>query len=169
MPENPKNPDDSGPPRPTWQPWVIAGLMLALFAITTIFAGPERGTRELPYSDVKEMIRSGQVTSAVLEENAIVVTRVEGATDTEDSFRAVTPAQGDPTLLPLLEEEGIEISARAPAGGSVLAYLLPWIIIIGVYVWLQRRMMGGIAGGPGGLTVVCWAGGSRSPANPPKR
>ena len=69
----------------------------------------------VPYSTVKQMIRDGQVTSADLQEHAIVVTTGEpGAADAE-VFRAVTPSQGDPDLLPLLEEQGVEITAEEPS------------------------------------------------------
>ncbi|MDU8925757.1 ATP-dependent zinc metalloprotease FtsH [Alisedimentitalea sp. MJ-SS2] len=36
--------------------------------------------------------------------------------------------------------------------------MLPWILILGIYLWLQRRMMGNIAGGPGGATGGLLAG-----------
>ena len=67
------------------------------------------------------------------------------------TVRVIIPAQGDPDLLPLLEAQGVEIRAEEPAEPSILTYMLPWVLILGGYLWLQRRMMGTIAGGPGGV------------------
>jgi len=102
------------------------------------------------YTEIKAMIRHGDVREATLETNAItVVLRAETHGEAE-KLRAVTPQQPDPTLLPLLEENGVKITAKPPEAQSFLIYLLPWIVILGFYYWLSRRMMGGV-GGAGGL------------------
>ena len=113
----------------------------------------DSGARQttLPYSSVKQMIRDGEVISAEFEEHAIVVTREQPDPAGVSAFRAVIPLPGDPEILPLLEEQGVEIRAKEPADGSILLYFLPWILILGFYLWIQRRMMGGLAGGPGGV------------------
>ena len=134
-----------------WQLWAIlaAFLLMVLFWSPSIAPGPTETT--LPYSDVKQMIRDGRVNSANLQEHAIVVGTEDSAATGGEVFRAVTPSQGDPGLLPLLEENGVEIRAEEPTEASVLFYILPWVLILGFYLWLQRRMMGNIAGGPGGM------------------
>lgn len=97
------------------------------------------------------MIRDGEVISADLREHSIVIATDKSGSDGPILFNAVTPSQGDPDLLPLLEQHRVEIRAEEPADVSILAYILPWVLILGVYLWLQRRMMGNIAGGPGGV------------------
>ena len=82
---------------------------------------------------------------------------------------ATIPAQGDPDLLPLLEAQGVEISAREPAGDSILLYFLPWILILGVYFWMQRRIMGDIAGGPGRTRGGLLSGRFSKPSTPARR
>jgi len=84
-------------------------------------------------------------------------------------FEAVVPAQGDPELLKLLEDQGIEITATEPQDVSIFAYMLPWILILGVYLWLQRRMMGGVAGGPSGLTGGILGGRFSKPSEPARK
>ena len=68
-------------------------------------------------------------------------------------MRAVTPQQPDPALLPLLEEQGVVVTAQPPRTPSVLISLLPWLVILVFYFWLSRRMMGGgkFGGMPGDL------------------
>ncbi len=137
--------------------------LLAILGLATLLMLPTQSKVEvLPYSQVKQMIRDGSVGQAVLAEHEITVTRRDalgttgGATGTAPAptkYRAITPSQGDPELLPLLEKQHVTVTAREPAQTSFLAYLLPWVLIIGVYIWFQRRMLGqmGGAAGPGGL------------------
>ncbi|MGC9368020.1 MAG: ATP-dependent zinc metalloprotease FtsH [Paracoccaceae bacterium] len=144
-------PNDDRPPqnRPDGSEWLAWGL-LAAFLLFVVFGGlwlePAAQGQSVPYSEMKEMIRDGEIDSVTLQEHEIVATRKGEVTET---LNAVTPAQNDPELLPLLEQQGIEISAEKPPQGSILSYMLPWIVLLGFYLWLQRRMMGNLAGGMG--------------------
>ncbi len=150
MPKETSNRPDGGPNWSQWPVWILLAGFLVMALFSSFVFEPGTGGTTVAYSTIKQMIRDNRITSVDLQEHAIIATT--GGAGTEEVFRAVTPAQGDPELLPLLEKHGVEIRAEAPAGGSILTYILPWIIILGVYLWLQRRMMGNIAGGPGGLT-----------------
>ncbi|GGE77041.1 ATP-dependent zinc metalloprotease FtsH [Stappia taiwanensis] len=134
-----------------WLIWGLFSAVLMMAVLSNALFDTRTGPSTVPYSVVKKLIRDGQVVSADLQEHAIVVTTSEANAAKVEAFRAVTPAQGDPELLPLLEQHNVEIRAEAPAGVSLLTYILPWIVILAVYLWLQRRMMGNIAGGNGGL------------------
>ena len=134
--------------------WVVASLL------------GDSGARPttLPYSSVKQMIRDGEVTAAEFQEHAILVATDQSELTGTSSFLAVIPFPGDPELLPLLEEQGVEIRAKEPADGSILLYFLPWILILAFYIWFQRRRMGGLPGGPGGLTGGLLGGRFAKPA-----
>ena len=108
---------------------------------------------EVSYSEIKTLIRNGEVGAVVLEDAAIVATLRPQTTENSKRVRAITPQQPDPALLPLLEDKGVIITAEAPRVPSVLISLLPWILILAFYFWLSRRMTGGgISGGlPGGI------------------
>ena len=148
-----KPPDQLDPPKgPGWQIFFLLNAVVMGVILIGIFSGPASNTSALPYSSVKMMVREGEIVSARFEEHAVIVTTAAPDESGISAFRAVIPAQGDPELLSLLESQGVEISAMEPAGESILMYILPWVLILGVYLWLQRRMMGNIAGGPGGLT-----------------
>ena len=154
---------------PQWPIWVLVAALVLSIAVTSLLVGPDAGWSNLSYSEIKQMIRDGAVVSAEFEEHAIVVT-----TDTPDqtgatTFRTAIPAQGDPELLSLLEQQGVEIRAQEPAGVSILSYVLPWILILGIYLWLQRRMMGGIAGGPSGVTGGLLGGRFAKPRAPAQK
>ncbi|WP_240722615.1 ATP-dependent zinc metalloprotease FtsH [Poseidonocella sp. HB161398] len=150
MSEQTPRPSDGKDPVPAggWQRLILLWAGLALMMAVFASFGQDSQTGAISYSAAKEMIRNGQVAQAVLAEHAITLTPAEG-TGAGDTLRAVTPAQGDPGLLPLLEAQGVEIVAEPPAQASPLLFLLPWLLIIGLYVWMQRRMMGQLGGGFG--------------------
>ena len=71
-------------------------------------------------------------------------------------FTTILPSFGDPELLGLLEKNKVTIDTKS--GGrswftSLLIFVLPWVLIIGFFVWMsrgiQQRMGGGLGkGGP---------------------
>lgn len=132
--------------------WMFLTGMFLLMVLLNLGREQTSQQTEVPYSALKVLVREGKIRSAILEEHSIIVSTDDAAGAGVTSFRAVIPTQGDPDLLALLEEQNVEINARAPQDVSVFTYLLPWIMIIAFYVWLQRRMSGGFAGGPGGMT-----------------
>ncbi|MDJ0630132.1 MAG: ATP-dependent zinc metalloprotease FtsH [Rhodobacter sp.] len=169
MPRN-REPDRTGGPNgPQWAIWALIAAFLLSIAAMGLLVDPEAGQSQLPYSEIKQMIRDGAVVSAEFEEHAVVVTTEASDETGATSFRAVIPAQGDPELLSLLEQQGVEVRAQEPADVSILAYILPWILILGFYLWLQRRMMGGIAGGPGGVTGGLLGGRFAKPTAPAQK
>ncbi|MDP4032889.1 MAG: ATP-dependent zinc metalloprotease FtsH [Pseudorhodobacter sp.] len=143
----PQGPDPSQNAR--WLLPLMFGFAM-LMLLSTFGPTGAPAVQTVSYSEIKALIRHGDVSEATLETNAItVVLRAETPGETEKR-RAVTPQQPDPTLLPLLEQNGVKITAQPPEGQSLLVYFLPWILILGFYYWLSRRMVGGI-GGSGGL------------------
>jgi len=66
------------------------------------------------------------------------------AAPTYTSYTTVEPPLGDPSLLPLLESNGVTISAQDQSGGSLLVGLLgavlPIALFIGLAVYLGRQM-----------------------------
>lgn len=150
------------PPEPPEQPelsrllWPLVFGLIALFIILTQQpTGPGTPTT-VSYTEIKTLIRDGEVREATLEDSAIVAVLHQHTGEMGRRVRAITPQQPDPALLPLLEEMGVIITAEAPRTPSNLIWLLPWVVIIGFYIWLTRRMMGGFGGGigrglPGGM------------------
>ena len=125
---------------------LIWGALLGTLALWFL-ANSGGSVQSIPYSAIKAMIQRGEATRVLLEQHAITV--VSGGSNGTEPVRAVIPAQGDPDLLSLLEAQGVEITAKPPKSVSVLSYILPWVLILGVYLWFQRRMFGQISGGMG--------------------
>jgi len=62
--------------------------------------------------------------------------------------------QNDPALLPSLREKGVTITVKSrqqPFAVEMVMTLLPWVLIIGAWVWMSRRTQGMLrTGGPFG-------------------
>ncbi len=150
-PQGPGSGPGSGPD--LLKRWI--GPILLFIAISTIFSfynnSNEAAVRTVPYSEIKSLIRDGKVSQAILAEHSIDVILSEGSSPESSQLRAVTPAQGDPGLMTLLEKNNVTLTAEAPAGSSIFTYLLPWVLILGFYYWMTRRMSGGVGGMPPGI------------------
>lgn len=149
----------SAPTEPPEQPllmqvlwyFIISLVVLALFS--SQLPTDRRTEAVVSYSAIKDLIRDGAVSEATLEATAIVAVLRSPTSDGVEQYRAITPQQPDPELLPLLENAGVIITAKEPATPSPLLSFLPWLLIVAFYLWLSRRMMGGGVGGglPGGM------------------
>ena len=164
----PPEPSDPGPLVRLLLPLIIG---FAVFAFLT-FESPNglAPSRTVSYSEIKDLIRDGEIREATLEATAIVAVLRRPEPDGTERVRAITPQQPDPALLPLLEEMKVMVTAEEPKAPSALLSFLPWIILIGFYIWLSRRMMGGgISGGlPGGIGDFL-GGRSSKPTKPTRK
>jgi cell division protease FtsH len=145
--EAPRDPPDDESPS--------FGLLLVLWALmlaALVFASlsnKESDVQTVSYSDIKQMVQRGEIRQALLEEHRITVSGEDDLSTETPQYRAVIPSQTDPELLPLLEAQGVEVSAKEPVGVSPLSYFLPWVLILVIFFWIQRRMMAQIGGGFG--------------------
>jgi cell division protease FtsH len=122
---------------------VIAVLLLiaAINLYQAHKAGPS--ARSISYSQFLDALEAGQIRSVTMQGK-----RVAGSMADHTLFR--TFAADDPDLVKALRQKGVAITAvAAPSEGpswlSVLGTLLPTILLIGVAIFLLRRMSG--AGG----------------------
>lgn len=146
----PPSPSGAGPFGPFWA--FVIGLAFFGYLATQMPDGSS-ASKAIPYSEIKQLIRTGEVSAVTLEATAIVAVLREPTADGIKTVRAISPQQPDSTLLPMLEENTVLVLAEEPRAPSMLISFLPWLLIVAFYFWLSRRMMGGGIGGglPGGL------------------
>jgi cell division protease FtsH len=133
------------PSPPTWHkwlPWIGVALTLVL-----LFSPLSTGSvTELTYTQFQADVRDGKVKTAVIDSNGRVTGTLEGD---EDYSTQIPTALADTELAPLLAENGVEITGRT-AGTSLLDVILsflPFVLLIGFYVWMARRSQGQLASG----------------------
>nr|WP_170539091.1 ATP-dependent zinc metalloprotease FtsH [Ruegeria arenilitoris] len=127
--------------------WVV--LFLLILALFNLFSGPG-GTlqsNEKTYSDFVSAVETGDVKGVTLDGEQIRYTTSSGG-----NFVTIKP--GDAEVTKLLIEKDIPVRAEKQQQSgfqSFLITLLPFLLLIGVWVYFMNRMQGGGKGGAMGF------------------
>ena len=123
--------------------WVI--IVLLLLALFTLFQNPGQHTtsQDISFSQLLNEVDQGRVRDVVIQGPEIHGTFTDGR-----SFQTYAPS--DPSLVQRLYNKGVSITARpqtenVPWFVSLLISWLPFVALIGVWIFLSRQMQG--AGG----------------------
>ncbi|MEW5895919.1 MAG: ATP-dependent zinc metalloprotease FtsH [Candidatus Omnitrophota bacterium] len=153
---------------------LLIWFLLMWFLVSSIFGYfQEKSQVEIPYSSFKEEIRNNNIDSVTIAGSRIIgrfkrsylpenISSPEATGPSQGTryqmFSTVKPDVEDPELLQLLEEYDVVVNVEPeeqPWFFQLLIYLLPWILIIGFFVYTGRKAgeqmknMGG--GGAGGI------------------
>jgi cell division protease FtsH len=143
--------------------YLIAGILAVVLIQSFIFAPrPE----SISYSEFKTLVKKGKVSDLLLDSQAITGTLaadgLEGILpkDTLEAlkrsgagpYRFVTVRVDDPGLVTELEAASVKFTGRADNTwvSTVLSWILPTLLFMGVWVFLTRRM----GGAQGGLLAI---------------
>ena len=147
--ERPRAP--APPPPPAWRNWLlVAGLVASIFILFLPSMG-EPASTELSYSNFLSRVRNGDVNTAVIDANGAVTGTLSGGGNYETQ---IPTAIQDQRLAAELEANDVEITAEATPGTTFLGVVfsfLPFLLLIGVYLYIGRRAQRQIAGGVGGI------------------
>jgi cell division protease FtsH len=121
--------------------WVI--IVLLLLALFTLFQNPGQRTssQDISFSQLLTEVDQGHVRDVVIQGPDIHGTFTNGS-----SFQTYSP--NDPTLVSRLYNGKVQITAKPPGDNvpwfvSLLVSWLPFIALIGVWIFLSRQMQGG--------------------------
>lgn len=155
--------------RPRIPPWVIAVLFLGLVAyqLYAIF-DPQRDAQSItvPYSVVEQQVKAGNVSEVTLTDVAIQanlkepiawdrrneqLVTPEAAGDAQgvvegNRIRATLPPVENPGLLPALEQNNVIVKAESDSSSlfsTLLVTLLPFLLIVGLIIFMGRQMTRG--------------------------
>jgi cell division protease FtsH len=133
----------------------ILGVMFAAMWFWRVNAEANSET-PVPYSTFYNWVKADKLESVVLDGEGLNGKLKGPETVNGKSIRSFHSnlAPNDVSLLPLLHEKAVRIEVKSqqqPVAIQVLMTLLPWALIIGVWVWMSRRAKGMLgAGGPFG-------------------
>jgi len=127
--------------------WVI--VIVLLMALFNVFSsGNTTATRgEISYSDFLDQVEAGEVASVEIDGESIRIETKTGLTQ-----RTIQPRGADP--LPVLREAKVNIDVQAQEQSAFMATLslwLPFLLLIGVWIFFMNRMQGGGKGGAMGF------------------
>ena len=141
---------------------VINGVYVQMFPPAT-----REPVIQIAYSRLKDEIRLDHVAAVTLQGEVLTGRFTEplatfyeeapadksGEPRAYQQFRTNLPPIGDPELIPLLESYRVVVNVEPPEERSdlitLLANLLPWIMIFGVwwFIYQRTRQQGGLGGG----------------------
>ena len=164
------------PKKPRFSSWWIYGTIIVLFIGFQFFGGAGlSNTQKTTASELKEYLRNGDIR----EIQIITNTRQAKVFLTEDALKKEVHAEvAEPPLIPgpnlaphyvldygdlqNFEDDINEIKEKSNLEtvvdfdkentrlGDFIFSLLPFVLIIGIWIYLMRRMSGGAGGGAGG-------------------
>ncbi|MEH2511917.1 cell division protease FtsH [Nitrobacteraceae bacterium AZCC 1564] len=121
--------------------WVI--IVLLLLALFTLFQNPGQraASQDISFSQLLTEVDQSRVRDVVIQGPDITGTFTNGST-----FHTYAPS--DPTLIKRLYDAKVSITAKPPGDNvpwfvSLLVSWLPFIALIGVWIFLSRQMQGG--------------------------
>ncbi|MFV0334511.1 MAG: ATP-dependent metallopeptidase FtsH/Yme1/Tma family protein, partial [Tropicimonas sp.] len=127
--------------------WIV--LFLLILALFNLFSGGQStmATRTLSYTDFIQKVDDGTVSAVTIDGERIRIRSTDG-----QAYTTILPEGADVTDR--LVDKGVEVTAEAQQQNGLLAYLgtlLPFIILIGIWIFLMNRMQGGGRGGAMGF------------------
>ncbi|MEM6890633.1 MAG: ATP-dependent zinc metalloprotease FtsH [Pseudomonadota bacterium] len=127
--------------------WVV--LFLLILALFNMFSGPGSTlqSREVSYSEFVASVEAGQVNNVTLDGEQVRFRQ-------EDGVDYVTIKPEDAEITRLLIDNNIPVRAEQQQQSgfqTFLMSLLPFLLLIGVWVYFMNRMQGGGKGGAMGF------------------
>ncbi|WP_116084478.1 ATP-dependent zinc metalloprotease FtsH [Tropicimonas sp. IMCC34011] len=130
--------------------WVV--LFLLILALFNLFSGGQStmNARQLSYTEFVQAVNDGDVDQVTIDGERV---RVRGNDGT--NYSTVVPEGVDITsLTDRLVDQNVEIVGEPQQQNGLLSYigtLLPFVILIGIWIFLMNRMQGGGRGGAMGF------------------
>jgi cell division protease FtsH len=142
------------PPRPDWRSlsknlalWLLVALVaMALFQLMN---NQKSAVQEFTYTSFKQQLSAGNVKDVTVYDGKQLEGEFVNPVTQDDrkakAFVVLLPIKDSEQLLAELERSGVPISAKEPKIGiaNFLVAALPWIVIIGLWVFLLRQLQAG--------------------------
>ncbi len=127
--------------------WVV--LFLLILALFNLFSGGQSAmsSRSISYSDFVEAVDAGDVTNVTLDGEKVMFRGRDG-----QDYVTIKPEGSE--IADKLIDQGVAVNAKAQEQSgftTVLMTFLPFILLIGVWIYFMNRMQGGGRGGAMGF------------------
>ena len=125
-------------------------------------------SHEIAYSEFKELVRSGKISSVEFGDNVFTINPADGYVYTDEHgvyyddnytlYTTIIP-DGNESLISLLDEYGVSYTRPYQPPMSMftsimLSYVLPTLIMVGLFMLMMRLMTRRGFGGIGGIGTV---------------
>ena len=127
--------------------WAL--IVLIPLLIFQLMNSNREAQQELTYSEFRAQVTGGNVESVTIQEGrkleGILRSSIEKDGVQVEKFHTLLPFEADKALIDELEEAGVQSQGEGPGNNWVglLVGVLPWLLIIGLWVFLFRQMQSG--------------------------
>jgi cell division protease FtsH len=137
---------------------IWAGILVVALLVANLFQSnlsETNGLARLSYTEFMDKVESGEVADVVIRESREEGSQIQGHFTNGEGF--ALQVMNDPNLVSVLRDNKVKITA-APGNSSAnsfwnmfLSSWLPFLLLIGVYIFFMRQMQGGKGGGAMGF------------------
>jgi cell division protease FtsH len=131
-----------------WPRWMIGVLVVAILAVLllpSLFSSSS--SNDIDYGDFKTKLAAGQIADATFDNTNGHITGTLAGTD-QKKFSSNGPVQPPPEDIALMSQHSVKfVTPEASIWVSLLPVLIFGALLVGMFVWMQRRassQMGGI-------------------------
>ena len=154
-PKGPKDPKGNGPDREpddkfewgralrTLTFWIL--LILVVIVISSYLSPSQEQQEVVDYSQYLNYLQNNQVESAVIVDRQLTAKLKKPDGKGRKEFKTVLPFVND-DMVKSWEDKGVKVEFKERTTnwvGMILTSILPWIIIIGLWIFFMRRMSAG--------------------------
>ncbi len=129
------------PAMPKWSPWLLLGIILLLIFGPQLLPGPDR--EKIGFEDFITQVNAGKVDEVNLNNTTLGITG--SFTDGAEFSTTAPPGFPNESDRELLRSKGVDFVPTTPQSNwfvSLIPLLLPFILIMGFLVWMNRRASG---------------------------
>ena len=127
--------------------WII--LFLLMVALFNVFSNGSRTStgRDISYSEFLNRVEANEVSAVRLDGERVYITATDGS-----AFQTIQPRGTDPMADLRAHKVEIQATAQEQSGFmSAVGLWLPFLLLIGVWIFFMNRMQGGGRGGAMGF------------------
>ena len=127
--------------------WVV--LFLLILALFNLFSGGQStvASRSIPYSEFIARVDAGEVSSVTVDGERLLVRSTDG-----QQYVTIQPDGANVTERLLAQRVEVKAESQEQSGFfSVLSLWLPFLVLIGIWIFFMNRMQGGGRGGAMGF------------------
>jgi cell division protease FtsH len=141
LPTSPSNkPSGERQSLPRWAVWMLVAVAVGLIIGPRLW--PTDTATEVTYTEFLELVNKGDVEAVTINNisNVISGTLTDGSEFKTTGSTSLSDADEQ-----LLKEKGVDYDYVTPTGNfftNLLPLLLPFFLIMGFFLWMQRRAMG---------------------------
>ena len=125
---------------PKWAIWVFLGLLAGALLIPMLLS--KKSGEDITYSQFRSEVQDGNVDSITVNNNT---GGISGTLNSGKTFHTTGQMPLPDADLALLNQKNVDVQFKSPQSSflaGLIPLLLPVLLIIGFFVWMQRRASG---------------------------